>query len=65
VTRWYRAPELLLGYAGYGTAIDCWALGIVLGELLGRKVSVFLFTSLDTLKENCLRRALSFHLEEV
>jgi serine/threonine protein kinase len=41
VTRWYRAPELLLGFAGYGTAIDCWALGVVLGELLARKVASF------------------------
>jgi len=37
VTRWYRAPELLLGAADYGTAVDMWAVGCVLGELLGGK----------------------------
>jgi serine/threonine protein kinase len=34
VTLWYRAPELLLGTEAYGPAIDCWALGCILGELL-------------------------------
>lgn len=26
-TRWYRAPELLLGFTHYGLAVDIWALG--------------------------------------
>ena len=26
-TRWYRPPELLLGYSQYGLAVDVWALG--------------------------------------
>ena len=34
VTLWYRAPELLLGARAYGAAIDSWALGCILGELL-------------------------------
>uniref|UniRef100_A0A7S4VQ73 Protein kinase domain-containing protein n=1 Tax=Alexandrium monilatum TaxID=311494 RepID=A0A7S4VQ73_9DINO len=35
--RWYRAPELLLGSTRYGTGVDIWALGCVVGEmLLGR-----------------------------
>ena len=34
VTLWYRAPELLLGETRYGPAVDCWAAGCVLGELL-------------------------------
>ena len=33
VTRWYRAPELLLG-GEYTEAIDMWAAGCVFGELL-------------------------------
>lgn len=37
VTRWYRAPELLLANA-YSTAIDLWAVGCILAELLGRRV---------------------------
>jgi serine/threonine protein kinase len=27
VTRWYRAPELLLGDRHYGPAVDMWSLG--------------------------------------
>lgn len=34
VTLWYRAPELLLGCSSYSPAIDSWALGCILGELL-------------------------------
>lgn len=34
VTLWYRAPELLLGARTYTSAIDNWALGCILGELL-------------------------------
>ena len=37
VTRWYRAPELLLGNKNYTSAIDMWAVGCVLAELIGRK----------------------------
>jgi len=34
VTIWYRAPELLLGAKHYTTAIDCWAVGCVMAELI-------------------------------
>lgn len=34
VTLWYRSPELLLGSPTHTTAIDMWALGCILGELL-------------------------------
>ncbi len=36
VTRWYRAPELLLVAGRYSSAIDVWSVGCILGELLGR-----------------------------
>lgn len=32
-SRWYRAPEILLGSDRYGPAIDAWAAGAVLYEL--------------------------------
>lgn len=32
-TRWYRAPELLVGDTQYGTAVDVWAIGCVFCEL--------------------------------
>ncbi|KAL3818788.1 hypothetical protein ACJIZ3_004693 [Penstemon smallii] len=37
VTRWYRAPELLLSCDKYGTSIDIWSVGCILAEILGRK----------------------------
>ena len=37
VTLWYRPPELLLGSTDQSTAIDMWAVGCILGELLIHK----------------------------
>lgn len=37
VTLWYRAPELLLGTASYGQAVDMWSVGCIFGELLTRE----------------------------
>ena len=34
VSRWYRAPELLLGDTSYGSAIDVWSMGCVFWEIL-------------------------------
>ena len=39
--RWYRAPELLLGAKKYGTAVDIWAAGTIMAELLLR-VEIFI-----------------------
>ena len=33
-TRWYRAPELLVGDTNYGQPVDIWAIGCVLAELI-------------------------------
>lgn len=33
-TRWYRAPEVLLQSSSYTPAIDMWAIGAILAELL-------------------------------
>jgi len=33
-TRWYRAPELLVGDTKYGRAVDIWAVGCLLAEML-------------------------------
>ena len=33
-TRWYRAPELLLGARRYGTGVDLWAAGCIIAQLL-------------------------------
>lgn len=37
VTRWYRAPEVVLLASEYTKAIDVWAVGCILCELIGRK----------------------------
>ena len=36
-TRWYRAPEVMLSWKNYTKAIDVWAVGCILAELLGRR----------------------------
>ena len=35
-TRWYRAPEVLLSWKKYSTAIDVWSVGCILAEMLTR-----------------------------
>ncbi|XP_011036909.1 PREDICTED: mitogen-activated protein kinase homolog MMK2 isoform X2 [Populus euphratica] len=37
VTRWYRAPELLLNCSEYTAAIDIWSVGCILGEIMSRQ----------------------------
>jgi len=37
VTRWYRAPELLLDQKNYTASIDMWSVGCILGEMLARR----------------------------
>lgn len=38
-TRWYRAPEILLGSHKYTFGVDMWSCGCILGELLtGRPI---------------------------
>lgn len=32
-SRWYRAPEILLGSLNYGFTSDIWSLGCILGKL--------------------------------
>ncbi|XP_073302225.1 mitogen-activated protein kinase 4-like isoform X4 [Primulina huaijiensis] len=37
VTRWYRAPELLLNCSEYTAAIDVWSVGCILAETMTRE----------------------------
>lgn len=37
VTLWYRAPELLLGAADYGRAVDMWSVGCIFAEMITRE----------------------------
>lgn len=38
VTQYYRAPEILMGARHYDGAIDIWAVGCIVAELLSRQV---------------------------
>jgi serine/threonine protein kinase len=37
VTRWYRAPEVMLLPKQYTSALDLWSVGCILAEMLGRR----------------------------
>ena len=37
VTRWYRAPEIILNASDYNQAVDMWSVGCIMAELFGRK----------------------------
>ncbi|ETV93114.1 CMGC/MAPK protein kinase [Aphanomyces invadans] len=37
VTRWYRAPEIMLGCMKYTKTVDVWSLGCIFAEMLSRK----------------------------
>ena len=36
VTRWYRAPEVILNASHYSKSIDIWSVGCIFAELFGR-----------------------------
>jgi serine/threonine protein kinase len=36
-TRWYRAPEILLGSSRYGIEVDIWSLGCIFAEMICTK----------------------------
>lgn len=48
VTRYYRAPEIVLTSKHYTSAVDVWSTGCILGEMLKREV---LFKGKDSLGE--------------
>jgi mitogen-activated protein kinase 1/3 len=50
VTRWYRAPELLLDNQHYDYAIDMWSVGCIVIEMLIRKPLLKGKTSKDQLR---------------
>jgi mitogen-activated protein kinase 15 len=45
-TRWYRAPEVLLGTPKYSFSIDIWGFGCILAEMY---ISTPLFPGSSTL----------------
>lgn len=55
VTRYYRAPEVVLTGQKYGFPVDIWALGCIHGEMLTRNV---LFRGQDSLEQ--VRKIITF-----
>lgn len=53
VTRWYRAPELLLECGDYTKAIDVWSAGCILAELINRKPLLPGANYIDQLRRIC------------
>lgn len=47
-TRWYKAPEILLGSRSYDEKVDIWSAGCILAELLD---TTPLFTGLNDLDQ--------------
>jgi len=52
-TRWYRAPEILLGSNKYSMAVDMWSLGCIMGEMLGGKPVFPGSSTLNQLEKIC------------
>ncbi|EJW01940.1 CMGC/CDK/CDK7 protein kinase [Edhazardia aedis USNM 41457] len=62
VTRWYRAPELLLGCKFYTAAVDIWATGCVFAELFLR---VPFFPAEDDIQQlNCILKVMGTPTEQ-
>ena len=47
-TRWYRAPEIVLGSGRYSKAVDVWSVGCILAELVNGKA---LFPGVSTMNQ--------------
>ncbi|CAD8119764.1 unnamed protein product [Paramecium sonneborni] len=66
-TRWYRAPEILLGSTQYTKAVDMWSVGCILGEMINGKP---IFPGSSTLNQieriiEVIGRPTNFELESV
>ena len=50
-TRWYRAPELLVGDANYNKPVDVWAIGCIFVELMTGRPLFTGDTDYETLRQ--------------
>ena len=48
VTRWYRAPEVILSWMHYNQTVDIWSVGCIMAEMLTGKT---LFKGKDCILE--------------
>lgn len=47
-TRWFRAPEILLGSKSYSFGVDMWSIGCMIGEMILGKA---LFSGTSTINQ--------------
>lgn len=50
-TRWYRAPEILLGSTSYGRGVDVWSAGTILAEMVLQRVLFQGKSSIDQVQQ--------------
>jgi len=60
VTRWYRAPEVVLTAMNYTYAVDIWSLGCIFAEMLTRRILFQGKDSLDQIRKIVSVRGPSF-----
>ena len=56
-TRWYRAPEILLGSSKYTKGVDMWSLGCILAEMIageGHPLSLLVNKPEDEAATHCM-----------
>ena len=53
-TRWYRAPEILLGSTSYTKAVDMWAIGCIVAEMFIGRPLLQGKSTIDQLQESLL-----------
>lgn len=56
VTLWYRAPEVVLGFDHYTTAVDIWSMGCILLELLYGRPIILGDSVSASIPLNCTKR---------
>ena len=52
-TRWYRAPEVLLGSKSYSTPADIWSFGCIIYEILAQKPLFPGSSTIDQIEKIC------------
>lgn len=60
VTRYYRAPELLVNNQDYSTAVDVWSLGLIYLELVTGEIILRGEHYVDQLRKTCEVRLARF-----
>ena len=53
ITRWYRAPEVLLGSKSYSKPADVWSFGCIIYEILAQKPLFNGSSTLDQVEKVC------------